>query len=54
MHRTITAELLVEIGRVFGELAAETLYLALAREPVDVHGHRVDWVVIRACIRTRT
>lgn len=53
MPRSITSELLIEIGRVFGEMAAESVFYSLAREPVDSRGHRVDWVVILAHIRTR-
>jgi hypothetical protein len=51
MGRPISADLLVEIGRACGVPAAEAVYLALAREPVDAHGQRVDWLVIAARIR---
>lgn len=51
MRRVVRDELLVAVGRALGVSAAEELYLALASEPVDAHGARVDWEVIGAQIR---
>lgn len=41
---------LVTVGRTLGMEMAERLYLALAAEPRDAQGDRIDWLVIRARI----
>lgn len=51
-RRPIAAALLVAVGQRLGVQAAHDLYFGLAVEPVDPHGARVDWLVIRARIGT--
>lgn len=51
MGRPVSADLLVAVGLALGEPIAEALYVGLACEPVDAHGQRIDWLVIRARIR---
>ena len=43
---------LVHIGRALGLDCAWLIYHALAREPVDGFGNRVDWITIQARILT--
>lgn len=44
------ADDLVAIGAALGEDIARRVYYALAREPIDAHGERVDWFDIRSRI----
>lgn len=50
MALSVQAELLVKVGRVFGESAAQTIYWGLAAEPISVTGDPVDWEIIQSQI----
>lgn len=43
-------DVLVAIGQHMGVAWAQAIYFALAHEPLDAYGNRVDWTVIRARI----
>lgn len=46
---------LVQVGVALGADVAERLYLALASEPLDRYGNKIDWTVIqRAIVQGRT
>lgn len=47
------ADDLVVIGATLGEEVARRVYYALAREPIDPYGNRIDWFDIRARIVTQ-
>jgi hypothetical protein len=46
----LQVEDLVAIGRTTSVVVAERVYRALAQEPLNRYGERVDWLVIRALI----
>lgn len=52
MRQPVSADVLVAVGVALGLPTAAQLYYALAQEPVDAYGQRVDWLVIAARIRT--
>ena len=44
---------LVAIGLICGVESARRVYYALAREPIDRYGNRVDWLEIQGQIHSR-
>lgn len=53
MKRPLAADWIVLLGQTFGVEVAEQVYFALASEPTDAHGQRVDWLTIQARISAR-
>ena len=51
-RRVVRADELVMVGERIGMRCAESIYLALAQEPIDGDGQRVDWLIIQAQILT--
>jgi hypothetical protein len=47
---TVVVHDLIRIGKTLGLETAERMYFALAQEPRDAQGTRIDWTAIRAWI----